>query len=349
MKLLSLLVIGLAISACVPEAATDTAKDYKGHSIIGTWSFDMNGCTETYEFLTDGTRNSTSAEEVLQATYTISAKPLDSGFYKFNDKITKDNGKRNCSGSTKDNTGEIVDMYVRFNAKMDQLVFCLDESLNKCFGPVRKKQLSSNAVAEKRQTDGITPSAENATASANLNLVKIFQQTVKFYLPKEWGTPPKSNRNQKGNQFILEFIPDRQDWSDWKDLFAVQGLSDYIKRNGMPIERIVKLEEQTAKGTQTYYKVVYRGDINGYQGVISLKTANSKSAKVVKMPYTKGEVVLALYLAGENDLYMVTRSWRADISPKDKNLPINEAEINKWIDLFRQIKLTPKINSELIN
>lgn len=196
-------------------------------------------------------------------------------------------------------------------------------------------------AAKKNQTDNITHTAKNATDSTNLNLVRIFHQIVTFYLPKEWGTIPKGNRNQQSGHFMLELIPDRQDWSDWQDIFVIQGLSDVIKTQGMPIEKLIKLEEQTAKDTQTYYKEVYHGDINGYQGVIILKTVNSNTAKILNRPYTKGEVALALYLAGENDLYMATRSWKADISPGDKSIPIKEAEINTWIDLFRQVKLTP--------
>jgi len=109
----------------------------------------------------------------------------------------------------------------------------------------------------------------------------------------------------------------------------------------MPIEKLIKQTEQTAKATQTYYKEVYHGDINGYQGAIILTTDNSNAAKILNKPYTKGEVKLILYLAGENDLYMANRFWKADISPGDKSIPIKEAEINIWVDLFRQVKLTP--------
>jgi hypothetical protein len=136
---LLVLAITLALSGRTHSGKTDTATNYEGHPIIGTWSFDIDGCTETYEFLTDGTRNSTSDKEVVQAAYTISAKPLDSGFYKIKDRVVKDNGQRDCSGSTKDMTGDVVDLYVVFNPKMDQIIFCMDESLNRCFGPFLKK------------------------------------------------------------------------------------------------------------------------------------------------------------------------------------------------------------------
>ena len=201
--------------------------------------------------------------------------------------------------------------------------------------------LNVNA-AENNQTNNITISAKNSASSTSLNFVTIFHQTVTFHLPKEWGTPPKGNRDQKNDLFMLEYIPDRQDWSDWKDLFAIQGLSNFVKKNGMPIEKLVKHTKQTARAANTFYKEVYRGDINGYQGAIILKTVNSNAAKIINRPYTKGEVVLVLFLAGENDLYIVTRSWKADIPPINK-LPnsVSGAEINAWIDLFTQVKLTP--------
>ena len=138
--LLSFLVAAITLFGCARTTKTEPEKSYQGHPIIGTWSFEMNNCTETYEFLTDGTRNSTSAEEVVQAAYVISANPSDKGFYKITDKITRDNGKRDCSGSTEDMTGDVVELYVLFNQKMDQIVFCLDESLERCVGPFRKKK-----------------------------------------------------------------------------------------------------------------------------------------------------------------------------------------------------------------
>ena len=322
-----LMVIVLVLSVWVHVAEAAAAKNYDGHPIIGTWSCNINGCIEIFEFMTDGTRNSTSAEEVLRATYNISSKPLDSGFYKFTEKVIQDNGKRNCSGLTKDRTGEIVDLYVRFNGQLNQMVFCKEESLKKCFGPFARKQVSSKLVG---------------TDSTNMNLVKIFHQTVTFYLPKEWGTPPKGNRDQKTDLFMLEYIPDSQDWSNWQDIFTIQGVRDFIKRNGIQIEKLVKQAELTARESNTFYKEAYRGYINGYQGAIIVQTVNSLAAKKIKRQYTGGEVVVVLFLAGEDDLYIVTRSWKADIPPINK-LPnsVSVAEINAWIDLIRQVKLKP--------
>jgi hypothetical protein len=138
-RVISLLTIALVLSGCTSFDKDGVKRPYDvEHPIIGSWSFDMNGCIETYEFLPNGIRNSTSAEELVQATYVIAAKPSGYGFYKITDTVVKDNGKRDCSGSTRDMTGDVVDLYVKFNPQMDQIVFCLDESPNRCFGPFRK-------------------------------------------------------------------------------------------------------------------------------------------------------------------------------------------------------------------
>jgi hypothetical protein len=139
-KIILLLTVVLILLGCASLDKHGGVPDYKDHPIIGTWRFDMNGCTETHEFLPNGTRNCTSAEEIVQASYTISAEPLQSSFYKITDKVIKDNGKKDCSGSTADKTGDVVTLYVKFNPQRDQIVFCFDESFDRCFGPFLKKQ-----------------------------------------------------------------------------------------------------------------------------------------------------------------------------------------------------------------
>lgn len=137
--ILFILSIGIVLAGCSHTEKIDDKINYEGHPIIGVWSFDLNGCAETYEFLPDGTRNVTSNLEIVQAAYTISSNPSDSGFYKIVDKVIKDNGKTDCSGSDKDMTGDIVELNIAFSPNKDQIVFCMDESFDKCFGPFHKK------------------------------------------------------------------------------------------------------------------------------------------------------------------------------------------------------------------
>gem|GEM_PF-1041608 len=137
--IISTLVFTTLLIGCSHAIKTDKDKTYAGHPIIGVWNFEINGCFETYEFLPDGTRNVTSNQELVKAAYTVSDKMSERGFYKLTDEVLENNGKADCLGSTNDMTGDIVELYIAFNPRMDQFIFCAQESFDKCFGPFQKR------------------------------------------------------------------------------------------------------------------------------------------------------------------------------------------------------------------
>jgi hypothetical protein len=137
--LLCMLMSSILLISCSHAIKAEAKRNYNGHPIIGIWDFNINGCIETYEFLPNGVRNSASNQEVVKATYIITETRSERGFYKLTDEVLEDNGKADCSGSTKDMTGDIVDLYISFGPRKDQLIFCLDESFDKCFGPFKKR------------------------------------------------------------------------------------------------------------------------------------------------------------------------------------------------------------------
>lgn len=124
--------------ACTHAVDTTSQVTYEGHPIIGIWRIDVDGCTETYEFLPDGTRHVTSGMEIAKSVYTISDIPLENGFYKIQDKIISDNGKPDCLGQAKDMTGHSIELFVKFNSTTDEVIFCFEESIDTCFGPFQK-------------------------------------------------------------------------------------------------------------------------------------------------------------------------------------------------------------------
>lgn len=114
-------------------------KHYESHPIVGTWSYEFKNCVESYEYMPNGTRNSTSNQEIVKSLYIVTKKPLKSGYYELTDKIVEDNKKEDCSGSTADMTGDEVTLYFKFNDNMDKVTFCRNESSDNCFGPFKKK------------------------------------------------------------------------------------------------------------------------------------------------------------------------------------------------------------------
>jgi hypothetical protein len=106
------------------------------HPLLGAWQIAVpdTSCTETYMFRRDGTSLVTSAEEVSQSEYTIADKPSAKGYYKWVDKIVKDNGKKDCQGAIME-TGKPVTNYVLFNEAKDKFLMCAAEDLHTCIGP----------------------------------------------------------------------------------------------------------------------------------------------------------------------------------------------------------------------
>jgi hypothetical protein len=109
------------------------------HPVLGAWSWRVqNGnCVETYLFRADGTTLVTSGANVGESAYEISAEPSSMGFYRWNDRITKDNGKRDCSGQNIQVGHEEVN-FIRFDPQGESLIVCEREALDACFGPLTR-------------------------------------------------------------------------------------------------------------------------------------------------------------------------------------------------------------------
>ena len=114
------------------------------HTIEGRWSWSLPGksCIETWRYEADGKRSSQSGEEVLQGRYEISKIPSLLGFYQITQTITQSNGKPDCAGDRHAAPSEGSDsaskLYLQLSPKRDQLIACKGESLEACFGPLRR-------------------------------------------------------------------------------------------------------------------------------------------------------------------------------------------------------------------
>jgi hypothetical protein len=109
------------------------------HPLLGTWRFTLpdGSCTEVYTFKADGTADVTSGEEVSSSAIEFSDQPTDLGYYKWVDKILKNNGKKDCGGSTTP-IGHVATNYIRLHPSGNKLLFCESENLDVCLGPVNR-------------------------------------------------------------------------------------------------------------------------------------------------------------------------------------------------------------------
>ncbi len=148
-SVLIVLALSFALTGCVTQEAAKPQQHQKPpeekpskHPILGIWSFTENGCTETYEFFSNGTRKGTSGAEITEAIYAITATPQMNNFYILTDKIVRDIGGKGCSGVDIDLTGNQVKLLVRFSGDKKSLVFCSYEDQKQCFGPLIKQEIT---------------------------------------------------------------------------------------------------------------------------------------------------------------------------------------------------------------
>lgn len=110
------------------------------HPLIGVWRIDLPDmkCFEEYDVRADGTKHSQSGKERNESEFTISLVPSPKGFYKWVDKITKNNGQPDCSGhNTK--VGHVAINYIRLHPNGQWLLLCEAEDMNSCFAEFYRK------------------------------------------------------------------------------------------------------------------------------------------------------------------------------------------------------------------
>lgn len=132
----------LAVACASALVAAASAQDVKpraiakDHPIVGRWTWTVpdGSCAETYLFRSDGTSVVTSGEEIAETVFEISAAPDAKGFYKWTDKLVKDNGRKDCAGEITA-VGKVATNYVVFNRAGDIFLVCAQPSFDACFGP----------------------------------------------------------------------------------------------------------------------------------------------------------------------------------------------------------------------
>ena len=129
----------LLSSALISMPSGAQAASPAHHPIVGIWTLSLPdlGCSETYRFRADGTTLVTSAEEVSESEYRIPAKPSARGFYRLEDRVVKDNGKKDCAGAIM-KPGTRATNYIRFHPSGALFLMCADETMETCIGPFER-------------------------------------------------------------------------------------------------------------------------------------------------------------------------------------------------------------------
>ena len=137
MRALAGMLLSFALLTPLAQAAPPSPK--ADHPILGIWRLALPElrCVETYRFRGDGTTLVTSKEEVSESEFQIPDVPNAKGFYKLEDRIVKDNGKKDCSGEIM-KVGTKATNFLRFHPSGELFLMCSDETMEACIGPFER-------------------------------------------------------------------------------------------------------------------------------------------------------------------------------------------------------------------
>jgi hypothetical protein len=142
MRLNTLLAFVFGVSAASAASSQDFTRTPlpSNHPLLGTWRIELPQmkCFEEYELRSDGTKLSMSGEERNESEFAISVTPGSTGFYKWTDRITKNNGKPDCSGSNTQ-LGHVAVNYVRVHPSGQRFLLCEAEDMKSCYAEFQRK------------------------------------------------------------------------------------------------------------------------------------------------------------------------------------------------------------------
>ncbi len=110
------------------------------HPLVGQWRIDLPqaACFEEYRLRADGTRSAKAGRERAESEFMITPVPGAKGFYKWTDRITKSNGKADCTGSITE-AGHIAENFIPAHPDGNHFLLCKQADIDTCFGPYVRK------------------------------------------------------------------------------------------------------------------------------------------------------------------------------------------------------------------
>lgn len=139
-KAIALALIASTASLVVLSQEINPKPLASNHPLVGTWRIDLPSmnCFEEYTLRADGTKSSLSAQERNESVFELSPEPSAKGFYRWADKITKGNGKPDCSGAITE-VGHVAVNFVRLHPSGKRFLLCESEALSSCYAEFYRK------------------------------------------------------------------------------------------------------------------------------------------------------------------------------------------------------------------
>ncbi|WP_417069661.1 hypothetical protein [Niveibacterium terrae] len=133
------LCVGLFLLSFLAPAASFAEPLRDDHPLIGEWKLTLPGgaCEEIYRIHKDGTMRVSSAEEESESVFRISDRFSANGYFRWDDKVVKSNGKKDCTGEATP-VGDEATNYIFLDPSWKMFLLCSEEKLTHCIGPFIK-------------------------------------------------------------------------------------------------------------------------------------------------------------------------------------------------------------------
>lgn len=138
--LLAAFALSIVVSSSASSQEFTRTSLPESHPLVGTWRIELPElkCFEEYDLRSNGTKLSMSGEERNESEFSISLVPSSTGFYEWTDKITKNNGKPDCSGSNT-KLGHVAVNYVQVHPSRQRFLLCEAEDIKSCYAEFLRK------------------------------------------------------------------------------------------------------------------------------------------------------------------------------------------------------------------
>lgn len=163
--------------------------------------------------------------------------------------------------------------------------------------------------------------------------IPIFAQKLRFKLPVDW---KHAHTAQNDTSYLIEFIPQNEDISNWTNLFSIQGLKDFDP---------LVTPEQVAQSVATSFKkscpdsLIYENigarlldEHNAFLTVLGC--ANIPSDHATSLKSGMSEITYYVFVKGQRDLYIAHRSVRGAGFSGDKFPTFVEQAISDMKNFF---------------
>lgn len=128
------------IAAAALLAAAGAKAAAQQPSIVGAWEWarKKDACPEQHVYREDGTLSIRSGGKVTEGTFLMAWAPEPGGRYRLTVVTVKDDGGRDCDGSTEDRTGRQSVVYVLFSQSRESMIQCGSPAGADCTGLMRR-------------------------------------------------------------------------------------------------------------------------------------------------------------------------------------------------------------------